>query len=65
MLEEAKRELAWGEFRAIADYNEAIRLNPNYALAFCNRGIARQKINNGSDNDDKVKARQLDASVCR
>jgi hypothetical protein len=40
MLEEAKRDLAWDDFRAIVDYNEAIRLNPNYGVAFCNRGIA-------------------------
>jgi len=52
-------------YRAIADYNEAIRLKPNYALAFCNRGIARQQLNSGRDNDDKVKARQLGASSCR
>jgi len=52
-------------YRAIADYNEAIRLKPNYAAAFCNRGLARQKLNGGRDNDDKIKARQLDASACR
>jgi tetratricopeptide (TPR) repeat protein len=52
-------------YRAIADYNEAIRLKPNYAAAFCNRGLARQKLNGGKDNDDKIKARQLDASACR
>ena len=27
---------------ALQDYNEAIRLKPDYALAFYNRGIARR-----------------------
>jgi tetratricopeptide (TPR) repeat protein len=29
--------------RAIADYTHAIGLNPNYALAFKNRGLAYEK----------------------
>jgi Flp pilus assembly protein TadD len=51
--------------RAIADFNEAIRLNPNDGRAFCNRGIAKLKIKDKSGNADIVKAKQLDASVCR
>ena len=51
--------------RAIADYTVAIQLNPNYALAFCNRGKAKLNINDSSSNADIAKARQLDASVCR
>jgi tetratricopeptide (TPR) repeat protein len=50
--------------RAIADYDEAIQLNPT-ALTFCDRGIAKSKINDRSANADIAKARQLDPSVCR
>ena len=50
---------------AIADYNEAIRLDPNDALAFCNRGRAKRNINDMSGNADIANARQLDPSVCR
>jgi len=51
--------------RAIADYNEAIRLDPKNAVTFCNRGIAKCKINDRSANADIAKARQLDPSGCR
>ena len=46
--------------RAIADYSEAIRLKPDYARAFCNRGIAKLKINDATGNQDKAKARELE-----
>ena len=51
--------------RAIVDYNEAIRLDPKNALAFCNRGRAKLQINETSGNADIAKARELDASSCR
>ena len=51
--------------KAIANYNEAIRLKPDLARAFCNRGIAKLKINDATGNQDKAKARELDASACR
>jgi tetratricopeptide (TPR) repeat protein len=51
--------------RALADYNEAIRLDPNDALAFCNRGRAKRNINDVSGRADIAKARKLDASACR
>jgi tetratricopeptide (TPR) repeat protein len=50
---------------AIDDFNEAIRLNPNHALAFCNRGRTKLKINDASGEADIAEARQLDASICR
>jgi cytochrome c-type biogenesis protein CcmH/NrfG len=51
--------------RAVADYNEAIRLDPNNAVAFCNRGRVKRNIHDASANADIAKAKQLDASVCR
>jgi tetratricopeptide (TPR) repeat protein len=53
--------------RAIADYNEVIRLEPDNANAFCNRGIAKLNIKDRSGNADIAKARQLtdSSSFCR
>ena len=50
-----------GEFdRAIADYDQATKLNPKYAAAFYNRGIAKQKKGDMVGGDvDIVQARQL------
>ena len=35
----------------MADYDQAIKLNPDYAIAFRNRGIAKQK---KGDNDEAI-----------
>jgi len=43
--------------RAIADYSEAIRLKPDFARAFCSRGIVKLKIKDATGNQDKAKAR--------
>ena len=51
--------------RAIADLNKAIRLNANDPGPFCNRGVAKLKINDSSGHADIAKARQLDSSGCR
>jgi hypothetical protein len=51
--------------RAVVDYNEAVRLDPTNALAFCNRGRAKRNINDVSGGADIAKARQLNASACR
>jgi hypothetical protein len=51
--------------RAMADYNEAIRLDPKNPYAFCERGRLKLKINVASGNPDIEKARELDASICR
>ena len=37
--------------KAIADYTEAIRLDPKYAEAYCNRGIAYGK---KGDHDEAI-----------
>jgi TPR repeat len=47
--------------RAIADYDEAIQLDPKSALAFCNRGRAKLQVNEPSGNVDIATARRLDA----
>lgn len=50
--------------RAIADYNEALRLDPVFALAFYNRSCAyRDKGDNDRAVDDYIQAILLDPSL--
>jgi tetratricopeptide (TPR) repeat protein len=50
--------------RAIADYSEALRLDPGFALAFYNRSCAyRDKGDNDRAVDDYVQAILLDPSL--
>jgi tetratricopeptide (TPR) repeat protein len=50
--------------RAIQDYDQAIRLNPNFAEAFRARGLAKQaKGDIPGSNADIAKARQLNPSL--
>ena len=49
----------------MTDYDEAIRLDPKFAWALCNRGILKRKINDSSGDADIAEAKQLDAAVCR
>ena len=37
--------------KAIADYTEAVRLDPEYAVAYCNRGLAYSK---KGDHDEAI-----------
>jgi tetratricopeptide (TPR) repeat protein len=49
--------------QAIADYNAAIRLQPNYALAYSNRGLlhAELKSNPAATEDLKMAAKLFQA----
>ena len=50
--------------RAIADYSEAIRLNPQIAKAFYNRGNAKKLIGETAEGEaDIARARVLDPNV--
>lgn len=51
--------------RALADLNEAIRLDPKNAAALCGRGMLKRKIDDSSGDADIAEAKQLDASACR
>ena len=48
--------------KAIADYSEAIRINPQYAAAYCGRGVAYEKNKGEYDKEvtDETEAIQLD-----
>ena len=49
--------------RAIADLDQAIRLNTNNAEALYVRGLAKQKIGNAGANADLVRAKQLNPQL--
>jgi tetratricopeptide (TPR) repeat protein len=46
--------------KAISDYNEAIRLKPDFALALLNRADCYEKLgNNKAAQRDRAKAKEL------
>ena len=49
--------------RAIADYNEAVRLAPDSALALYLRGLARQKKGDKAGIADIAAAKRIDPDV--
>jgi tetratricopeptide (TPR) repeat protein len=61
-LNRGNGHLARKEFEAaIRDYDRAVALAPDFALAFKNRGIARTQMGDAErGNADLAKARQID-----
>jgi len=52
--------------RAIADFSEAIRVDSQFAAAFCNRGRAKQAKGDRSGGiADTNRAKQISPSSCR
>jgi lipoprotein NlpI len=50
--------------KAVADYNTAIRLDPRYAVAYLNRGLALLRLNRESDAQrDFAEALRLDEGL--
>jgi tetratricopeptide (TPR) repeat protein len=53
-----------GEYKqAVFEFDAVIRLNPNYALAFCWRGIAKLRLRDSGGFDDIWAAKRIDGSV--
>ena len=51
--------------RAIEDFDKAIQLDPDYALAYANRGIAYHLLGQDEKSDaDKAKACSLASHYC-
>ena len=50
--------------RAIQDYDQAIKLNPNYARAFSNRSLAKEKKDDKAGADaDMAAAKRIDPNI--
>ena len=50
--------------KAVEDYDQAIRLNPNYAMAIFNRGQAKLKMGDkASAEQDMAQAKQINPKV--
>ena len=62
-----QKDWAWTIQKAIADYDKAIELNPEYAGAYYNRGIAKRQLKQYkeaiADYDKAIKLNPKDANV--
>jgi tetratricopeptide (TPR) repeat protein len=52
--------------RALSQYNEALRLNPNDVYALCGRGMTKNELgDNTGGQADIARSKSLNASVCQ
>ena len=66
IFDEAQRFFDLGEYqKAIDNYNTVIRLDPQFAEAYYNRGVLYQIFGQGDKSEsDKKRACELDITIC-